>query len=392
MTAAPHRLRRWAVAAVDHAARVLPPTHREWAEAMRRELDHIEDDRAALRWAFGCVLSSYRTRLPALPRLPAPVQAVAARIGAPVRTIVALVRGPSWLLALLLAMLVGLGVVDWRPFVLTRDNLFDLYQTTAPSALGADKVVVVEIDEASLTALGQWPWSRAVEAALTRRLTEAGAVVGFDLVFAEPDRLSPSRLARALDYVDPALARALAAAPDTDQLFAQAIGEGRVVLPFFIDRAGAGAVPITPTIAVEGHSAAPYLAHPRNVISSLPLLARSAAGSGFLTLYLHPDPDGMIRHLPMLTRLPDRVVPGFALELARVARSAEHVRVNVGPFGIANVTMDDLVVPTDRSGEVWPNLALASPRGVSAHEVLEAAWRRARWRAGSRSSARPPPA
>ena len=34
------------------------------------------------------------------------------------------------------------------------------------------------------------------------------------------------------------------------------------------------------------------------------------------------------------------------------------------------MTIGDLVVPTDRFGEVWPNFALAQPRGVSAHAVL----------------------
>jgi hypothetical protein len=42
---------------------VLPGAQSPWAEAMRRELDYIADDAAALRWAIGCVLASYRTRL-----------------------------------------------------------------------------------------------------------------------------------------------------------------------------------------------------------------------------------------------------------------------------------------------------------------------------------------
>src|SRR5271170_4690126 len=113
----------------------------------------------------------------------------------------ALMRGHGWLLLPLLALLVGLRIADWRPFALTRDNLFDWYQTIAPSAPGGDRVVVVEIDEASLAALGQWPWSRAVLAELTKRLTEAGAIVGFDMVFAEPDRLSPDRLAAVLPHL-----------------------------------------------------------------------------------------------------------------------------------------------------------------------------------------------
>jgi hypothetical protein len=35
---------------------------------MRREIDYIEDDRTALRWAIGCVTASYAARLAALPR------------------------------------------------------------------------------------------------------------------------------------------------------------------------------------------------------------------------------------------------------------------------------------------------------------------------------------
>jgi len=57
------RWRRWAGKLAQHASGVLPGGHSPWAEAMRRELDYIADDRAALRWAVGSVLASYRMRL-----------------------------------------------------------------------------------------------------------------------------------------------------------------------------------------------------------------------------------------------------------------------------------------------------------------------------------------
>jgi hypothetical protein len=47
----------------QHAACVMPGARSPWADAMRRELDYIEHDSAALRWALGCVLASYRSRL-----------------------------------------------------------------------------------------------------------------------------------------------------------------------------------------------------------------------------------------------------------------------------------------------------------------------------------------
>jgi hypothetical protein len=63
MTTVPSRWRRSAVKLAQHAARVLPDARSPWADAMRREIDYIADDPAALRWALGCVLASYRARL-----------------------------------------------------------------------------------------------------------------------------------------------------------------------------------------------------------------------------------------------------------------------------------------------------------------------------------------
>jgi pimeloyl-ACP methyl ester carboxylesterase len=69
MNAMPGRWRRIALKVAGHASRVLPGARSGWADAMRRELDYIDDDRAALRWAIGCVMASYTARLAAPPRL-----------------------------------------------------------------------------------------------------------------------------------------------------------------------------------------------------------------------------------------------------------------------------------------------------------------------------------
>jgi pimeloyl-ACP methyl ester carboxylesterase len=68
MNAAPSRFRRLAVTLARHAARVLPGASSSWAQAMRHELDYITDDTAALRWAFGCMLASYKARFMRRPR------------------------------------------------------------------------------------------------------------------------------------------------------------------------------------------------------------------------------------------------------------------------------------------------------------------------------------
>jgi adenylate cyclase len=58
-------------------------------------------------------------------------------------------------------------------------------------------VRVVDIDEASLQAYGQWPWPRTRLAELVTRLHEAGATaIAFDVLLAEPDRTSPKAMAQ----------------------------------------------------------------------------------------------------------------------------------------------------------------------------------------------------
>ncbi|HET6237925.1 MAG TPA: alpha/beta fold hydrolase [Acetobacteraceae bacterium] len=66
MNARPRRWRQIVLKLVQHARWVLPGAGSPWADAMRHELDYIADDPAALRWAIGCVLASYRVRVTGL--------------------------------------------------------------------------------------------------------------------------------------------------------------------------------------------------------------------------------------------------------------------------------------------------------------------------------------
>jgi hypothetical protein len=65
MSSPRHLLRRIATALLDHAASIMPSHRSAWAEAMKREIHHIERDREALTWALGAVVAGYleRTRL-----------------------------------------------------------------------------------------------------------------------------------------------------------------------------------------------------------------------------------------------------------------------------------------------------------------------------------------
>jgi adenylate cyclase len=100
--------------------------------------------------------------------------------------------GPRLLYALILGAVIiaslALRVWDPTPAVRLRALVFDTYQRLDPRAFDpALPVRVVDIDEASLKAVGQWPWPRTVLADLVDRLAAGGAAaVGFDIVLNPP--------------------------------------------------------------------------------------------------------------------------------------------------------------------------------------------------------------
>ncbi|MFZ9635097.1 MAG: CHASE2 domain-containing protein [Alphaproteobacteria bacterium] len=132
---------------------------------------------------------------------------------------------------LLLLSLVALRMLN-PPFLeILQLRGFDLMQQLAPEQRRDIVVKVVDIDEKSLRALGQWPWPRDTMAELIMRVGQAGAVViGMDIVLAEPDRTSPARLAERLGEERPDMSALLRALPDHDRVLAGILSRSRIVL------------------------------------------------------------------------------------------------------------------------------------------------------------------
>src|ERR1700691_5616823 len=71
---------------------------------------------------------------------------------------------------------------------------FDQEQQIAPRVYQPLPVSIVAIDERSLAKYGQWPWPRTLLARLVRQIAAGHPrVLGVDIIFAEPDRLSPGK-------------------------------------------------------------------------------------------------------------------------------------------------------------------------------------------------------
>ena len=103
--------------------------------------------------------------------------------------------GPRLLYVLIMGTVIAaalaLRVWDPSPVATLRSLVFDAYQRVSPRKFDpALAVRIIDIDEDSLKAIGQWPWPRTVLAELVDKLAANGAAaIGFDIVFPEPDRM-----------------------------------------------------------------------------------------------------------------------------------------------------------------------------------------------------------
>ena len=164
----------------------------------------------------------------------------------------------------LLFALVPLRLADPRPLEELRVRTFDFFQVLRPRPQELRPVVIVDIDEESLKAIGQWPWPRTTVADLITQITRLGAVaIGFDIIFPEPDRMSPAIAERSFRGIDAETRAKLDTLPSNDEALADAIRHSRVV----VGQAGAAAPePVTPAdaalqtgFAVRGPDPSPYL-------------------------------------------------------------------------------------------------------------------------------------
>src|SRR4029450_4776935 len=187
----------------------------------------------------------------------------------------------------LLLLLDLLIVRAWDPQLLAamRFKFFDMFQQWVPREETGFPIVIVDIDEASLARLGQWPWPRSVLASLVNRLQQDGAAaIGFDVAFAEPDRNLSIDTARLLLLPPSDLKAALTDIQTNDVIFASSIKRGRVVLGEIAltsdDRPPAPPRDAPTTPALIGGDPRPYLYPYASLVENIPELAAAAAGRG----------------------------------------------------------------------------------------------------------------
>ena len=275
----------------------------------------------------------------------------------------------------LLVLLIGLRIWDPLPVESLRLRTSDAFQMIQPRPILEQRpVMIVDIDEASLREIGQWPWPRTLVADMVDRLTAAGAVaVAFDIVFAEPDRLSPGLLARSLRDLDQGTRAALDALPSNDEVLAKSMLASRVILGQTALGTHAAemerdAGPQT-GFATRGPDPSAFLASFPGLLRNIPVLENAAAGRGLFTIA--PEADGIIRRVPVVMKVDGATVPTLTLEILRVLTGSGAIMMVADASGLRGVVLNGLDLPTDPYGQVWLHFSRHDPgKFISARDLL----------------------
>ena len=271
----------------------------------------------------------------------------------------ALARFQSWhptlrvtLVATLLWLLGAWHVIvaPMAPLVRLELALDDVRQSTALAPVNAprDDIVIVDIDDASLRALGRWPWPRDRLAQLVDTLfdDDHAAALGIDLVLAEPDdqaRTVRDALAALTQLApdDAALRSGVArwratleARADHDARLAKALAGHLVTLAYHFNHQadpsapGSAAAALSTSVRAVARELPPPITEadvlPASALGMAPwqgvevpvaVLLRAASGTGFINAL--PDADGELRSTLLVTGYGGAVYESFALSLWR---------------------------------------------------------------------------
>jgi len=217
-------------------------------------------------------------------------------------------------------------------FITRLENIIYDYRLrlTMPGTVD-DRVVILDIDERSLDprALGRWPWSRDKIVGLLQKLLDKYGVVliGFDVVFAEPDESSGlpvlEKLAKTrLKDIGPfqSALKELRPGLDYDAIFANFLRGRPVVLGYYFNsnddavESGALPEPVLPPGTFGNRKI--RFAIWKGYGANLPEFQTGAANAGHFNPLV--DDDGVSRRVPMLMEYKGGYYEAFSLAIVRL--------------------------------------------------------------------------
>jgi adenylate cyclase len=251
------------------------------------------------------------------------------------------------------ALVLGLGgLFDFTPVARLNRFMLDTLQVRTAPGTPAPDTVVVDIDDVSLSALGQWPWPRYRVAELVDRIAAGQpSAIAMDIVFPEADRTSLADIRKTFkrDFgVDVSFNGVPPGLLDNDGYLGQEMARAGVVGAqyFYFDHV-TRTPPARPGVGFDGRVDLLSLDRAPGVLDSVDAIASETRISGFVNSRL--DSDGVLRRLPLLIEHDGVIHASLALAATMHALGVDVARVESDPGGLS-LKVGSHRVPIDRTG------------------------------------------
>jgi adenylate cyclase len=263
-----------------------------------------------------------------------------------------------WMVIAFAVVLTGVRIDNSDTVKTLRYKTWDHFQYVYPRQEVSDKIVVVNITESDIKKYGQWPWPRHILGIFHSNLSEAGAIlVNYNILFAEQDRMSGTEYLKSMPIINLELREQLGKVLlDTDSVFSAVMKQyGNAVLMMSVKNEKDNTLVRTTQIIQKG-DAIPWL---YNYAGIVPPHTKVAAGSTAIGVNVtSPEPDAVVRKMPMLIRVGEKIYPSMILENIRLINKSKRIKVISKQHGIDQILVKkDAGIPVNHNAEMYINYA-----------------------------------
>ena len=262
-----------------------------------------------------------------------------------------------WMVIVFASVLTGIRIDNSDTVKILRYKTWDKFQTIQPRQIVSDSVTVVNITEQDLKTYGQWPWPRHIMAMLHAKLSDNGAIlVNYNILFAEPDRMSGTEYLKSMPMTNDVRDQLSNILLDTDAVFSVVLKESkRAVLMMSVKNESDTNLPSTTKIIEKGN-VKPWLYEFGGIVS--PHAKVSAGATGMGVNVTSPEPDAVVRKMPVLIRINGKIYPSMILENVRILNGSKRIKVVAKQHGIDEVLVSKKAgIPVNHNAEMYINYA-----------------------------------
>ena len=262
-----------------------------------------------------------------------------------------------WMVIIVAAVLLGVRIDNSDTVKTLRYKTWDYFQQIHPRDVISDSVTVINITEDDLKKYGQWPWPRHVMAMLHARIGDAGAIlINYNILFAEPDRMSGVEYLKSMPMGNELREQLGQVLLDTDAVFSTVLKEsGNAVVIMSVKNIRGTELPSTTQIIEKGN-AKPWLYEYEGIVS--PTQKISAGVSGMGVNVTSPEPDAVVRKMPVLIRIGNKIYPSMILENVRLLNGSKRIKVIAKKHGIDEVLVSKKAgIPVNHNAEMYIHYA-----------------------------------